>query len=117
MFSTINLTSGFWQMLLPSKSHQYIAFTISSMGQFQWVTMPMGLLGHPGSFQCLVETVIAGLANIIMYINNLLLYSSTHGEHAQQLDILLQRIISHNIKISPKNVFSEAPMSCTSDSN
>jgi hypothetical protein len=38
------------------------------MGQFQWVTTPMGLLGSPASFQRLMETVVAGLSNIIVYI-------------------------------------------------
>ena len=51
-----------------------------------------------------METVVAGLANIIMYIENLLLHSCTHEEHTQQLDILLQILISHNIKIYPKKM-------------
>jgi hypothetical protein len=66
IFSTIDLTSGFWQMLLQPKSRHYTAFTISGMGQFQWVTTPMGLLGSPASFQRLMETVVAGLSNIIV---------------------------------------------------
>jgi hypothetical protein len=72
IFSTTDLTSGFWQMLLKPKSSQYTAFTISSMGRFQWVMMLMGLLGSLASFQRPMETVIMGLTKIIMYINDLL---------------------------------------------
>jgi hypothetical protein len=36
------------------------------MGQFQWITSPMGLLGCPASFQRLMETVVNGLANVII---------------------------------------------------
>ncbi len=50
IFSTIDLTSGFWQMLLQPKSRPFTAFTISGLGQFQWVTTPMGLLGSLASF-------------------------------------------------------------------
>jgi hypothetical protein len=50
IFSTINLTSGFWQMLLQPKSHQYIAFTISGMGQFQLCRNADRAVGKPGKF-------------------------------------------------------------------
>ena len=100
IFSTIDLTSGFWQMLLQPKSRPYTAFTISGMGQFQWVTTPMGLLGSPASFQRLMEAVIAGLPNIIVYIDDLLAQSCTHEEHLQQIDALLHRLIGHGIKIN-----------------
>jgi hypothetical protein len=112
IFSTIHLTSGFWQMLLQPKSRHYTAFTISGMGQFQWVTTPMGLLGSPASFQPLMETVVAGLSNIIVYIDDLLLHSSTYEDHTQQLDVLLQRFIGHNIKINlEKFVFGSTNVS------
>ncbi len=41
----------------------------------------MGLLGCPASFQRLMETVVNGLANVIVYINDLLVHSATHPEH------------------------------------
>ena len=35
LFTTINLTAGFWQMLLNPRCHQYTAFTLPGMEQFQ----------------------------------------------------------------------------------
>jgi hypothetical protein len=112
IFSTIDLTSGFWQMLLQPKSRPYTAFTISGLGQFQLVTTPLGLLGSPASFQRLMETVVAGLSNIIVYIDDLLLHSSQHPDHIRQLDVLLTRLISHVIKINlEKCVFGSTNVS------
>jgi hypothetical protein len=72
LFSTIDLTSGFWQMILNPECRNNTAFTIPRVRQFEWNTLPMGLLGAPGSFQRLMEIIIHNLSNILAYIDNLL---------------------------------------------
>jgi len=37
IFSTLDLTSGVWQMQLDEKSQPLMAFTIPGQGQYQWV--------------------------------------------------------------------------------
>ena len=37
LFTTIDLTGGFWQMLLQPKSRPYTAFTVPGKGKFLWV--------------------------------------------------------------------------------
>jgi hypothetical protein len=105
IFSTIDLTAGFWQMILHPRARPYTAFTVPGMGQFQWVTSPMGLLGCPASFQRLMETVVNGLTNVIVYIDDLLIHSATHPEHITALDNVLRRLVQHNIKINLQKCF------------
>ena len=102
IFSTLDLTSGFWQMVLHPKSREFTAFTVAGQGQYQWVTSPMGLLGCPSSFQRLMETVVAGMPNVLVYIDDLLVHSCTHEDHLAQLNQLLQRLAAHGIKINLK---------------
>ncbi|MFM7188328.1 MAG: RNase H-like domain-containing protein, partial [Armatimonadota bacterium] len=87
-------------MLLHPKARHYTAFTVPGKGQFQWVTSPMGLLGCPSSFQRLMETVVHGINDVIVYIDDLLLHSATHIEHLALVDQVLQRLITHGIKLN-----------------
>ncbi len=112
LFSTIDLTAGFWQMILHPRARPYTAFTVPGMGQFQWVTSPMGLLGCPASFQRLMETVVHNISNVIVYIDDLLVHSASHDEHLATLNEVLQRLVTHNTKINlPKCVFGSKEVS------
>ncbi len=112
IFSTIDLTAGFWQMILHLRARPYTAFTVPGMGQFQWVTSPMGLLGCPASFQRLMETVVHNISNVIVYIDDLLVHSASHEEHLATLNEVLQRLVTHNIKINlQKCVFGSKEVS------
>jgi len=52
-------------------------FTIKGKGHFQWVTSPMGLLSCPASFQCLMETVLRNINNVL---DDVLLHTAAHNE-------------------------------------
>ena len=50
VFSTVDLTSGFWQQSLEEESCQYTAFTFPWKGtRYQWTVTLMGLQGSPVS--------------------------------------------------------------------
>jgi len=102
IFTTLDLTSGFWQMALDPKSRPYTAFTVPGMGQFEWKVVSMGLASAPSAFQCLVELVVKGINNVVVYIDDLIIHSKTHEEHLKRLDDVFTRLAAHNLRANLK---------------
>jgi hypothetical protein len=50
IFSTMDLSSGYHQMLLNKNSWHVTAFTVPGKGQYEWFTTSMGLRGAVSSF-------------------------------------------------------------------
>ena len=59
-FSTLDLLQGFHQVEVAEESKPLLAFSCS-MGQFQYVRMPMGLASSPSCFMRLVDATLRGL--------------------------------------------------------
>ena len=82
VFSSLDLTAGFWQLPLDEKSRKYTAFTIPGLGSFEWNCTPMGLLGSPATFGRLMDFVMRFLA-CITYQDDVLV-----GAQAERLNSL-----------------------------
>ena len=102
IFSTLDLTSGFYQLPLAKDSRPLTAFTVPGLGQYQYKVLSMGLKGGPGSFQRMMELTCKGLVKVIVYIDDLLIHAATHEEHRQILRKLFARLRFYHLKLNLK---------------
>ena len=100
IFSTLDLTSGFWQMALDKAARHLTAFTVPGMGQFQWNRGAMGLTGCPASFARMMDKIMADLQNVLTYIDDVLVHSRTQKEHCEHLAEVFRRLSVHNLKLN-----------------
>ena len=105
IFTTIDLTTGFWQMSIDESDSHLTALMVQGLGQFKWITSPMGMLGCPASFQSLMEKVLDTIKNIIVYIDNIIIHTASHEHHLEVLEDVLQRLEHHNLKINLTKCF------------
>ena len=102
VFSSLDLRSGYYQMELTDRSKPMTAFTVPPLGKFQWNVTTMGLTGAPASFCKLMEEVMRGLPQVLLYLDDLLIASASHEEHIQHLRECLLRLRQHGLKLNPE---------------
>ena len=102
-FTTLDLSSGYWQVKMNPASREKTAFSNYS-GLYEFLVMPFGLCNMPATFQRLMETVLAGLVRkcCMVYIDDILIVGETFEEHLQNLCKVLDRLCDANLKLKPK---------------
>lgn len=69
----------------------------TSTGHYEYLVMPFGLVNSPSVFQSFVNDIFRDLLNriVIVYIDDILVYSDTLEEHIHHVRTVLKRSIKH----------------------
>lgn len=101
VFTKIDLTMGYHQIPIHPDSIDKTAFGI--MGEkFEYLKMPFGLRNAPFCFQETMVNVCHGIENIIIYIDDILIYSENQADHEKHVKKLLDRLTLNNVTINLK---------------
>ena len=69
------------------------------MGQYQWRVLPFGLTNAPATFQATMNAIFRPLIGkcVLVYLDDILVYSKTPEEHAQHLQQVLQVLAENKL--------------------
>ena len=97
-FSTTDLRSGYHQIRLRETDISKTAFR-TRYGQFEFLVTPFGLTGAPGFFQTLMNIIFRPYLDkfILVYLDDILIYSKTKEEHLNHLNIVLDILEKHSL--------------------
>ncbi len=97
-FSKIDLRTGYWQIRVAAEDVPKTAFT-SRHGHFEWLVLPMGLTNAPAEFMALMENTFREELNrsVLVFLDDILIYSRTLEEHERHLRAVLQRLQSQKL--------------------
>ena len=103
VFSTLDLKSGFWQIMMDEEYKQYTAFTVGNLGFFKCERMPFGLCNAPATFQRLMQSYLGefNLTYCLIYLDDVIVYAKDEEEHFDRLRTIFERFRRDNLKLKP----------------
>ncbi|KAL0186579.1 hypothetical protein M9458_018249, partial [Cirrhinus mrigala] len=98
LFTKLDLRSAYNLIRIRAGDEWKTAFSTTS-GHYEYRVMPFGLANSPSCFQAFVNEVFRDMLNqwVIVYIDDILIYSSSYSEHVQHVRAVLRRLISHQL--------------------
>ena len=102
VFSGLDLASGYWQIRINDEDVPKTAFR-THMGHYQWRVLSFGLTNCPSTFQQVMNDVFRDYLNkfVIIYLDDILIYSRSAAEHEHHLRLVLQRLREHQLYCRP----------------
>ncbi|XP_076247766.1 uncharacterized protein LOC143187432 [Calliopsis andreniformis] len=102
-FSTVDLQSGYWQIVMDKRDREKTAFCVGA-GLWQFRVMPFGLCNAPATFERLMETVLQGLnwRICLVYLDDIIIHARTFDEEVEHLRQVFQRLRNAKLLMNPK---------------
>ena len=102
-FSTMDLAHGYFQVVMHEDSVDKTAFRVP-WGLYEFLRMPQGLCNSPSTFQRTMEYVLGDLhlTEVLLYLDDILVFSSTLDDHVARLDKVFTRLKSNGLKLKGK---------------
>ena len=92
-FSGTNLKPGYYQIRIADGDIEKIACH-TRYGSYEFLVMPFGLYNAPSTFTTHMNTIFREEMDdfVIVYIDDILVYSKTVEDHARHLEVVLGRL-------------------------
>ncbi len=87
----IDLVKGYWQVPLTERAKEIASF-VANGAVYQCQVMPYGLKNAPATFQRLMDRVVDGLENCVVYIDDVVIYDTTWHDHIAHVEALFARL-------------------------
>jgi RNase H-like domain found in reverse transcriptase/Reverse transcriptase (RNA-dependent DNA polymerase)/Integrase zinc binding domain len=109
-FTKIDLHSGYHQIRIKEEDVHKTAFR-TRYGHYEFLVMPFGLTNAPATFMTLMNDIFREYLDqfVIIYLDDILIYSKTKGEHMQHVNLVLRKLRENRLygKLSKCEFFKE----------
>ncbi|GMF43140.1 unnamed protein product [Phytophthora fragariaefolia] len=97
--STLDANMGYFARRLAPQSRSVTAFCLP-FGKFQFKRLPMGISTAPDEYQSCIERILRDLPFVIVYLDDVLIFSENETEHREHLRIVFERLRQYDVTLN-----------------
>jgi hypothetical protein len=101
VLSKLDLSEGFHQIRVAPEDVYKTAF-VTQYGAYEYLVMPFGLANAPAQFTLLMNSVLQDLKAVIVFMDDILIFSKSLQDHHTHIRLYLERLREHKLYAAPK---------------
>ena len=88
VFSKLDLSHAYQQLVLDENSREYVTIN-THRGLFRYTRLPFGITTAPAIFQRTMESLLAGIPHVMVYLDDILVTGDTDDNHIATLEAVM----------------------------
>jgi hypothetical protein len=97
--STLDANMGYFARRLANQSRPFTAFCLP-FGKYQFKRLPMGISTAPDEYQSCMERILGDLPFVIVYLDDILIFSENENDHLEHLRIVFKRLREYDVTLN-----------------
>lgn len=100
-FSTMDLTSGYYNVEVHEEDRKYTAFT-SPCGLYEFNHLPRELFNSPATFMRMMIGIFGdqNFLSLLCYLDDMLVFAPNEELGLKRLELVFESLKSHNLKLA-----------------
>ena len=103
-FTKLDLAHAYLQLPLDEEAQQLCTIN-THKGLFRYHRLPFGVSSAPAIFQRCMDSLMQGLKNVFVYIDDILVAGSSVEEHLETLQKVMERLTAANLRLKKSKCF------------
>ena len=98
VLSILDMASGYFNQMLTENSKKYTAFSVPSLGHFQYTRSAQGLKNSGPCFQKMLDFIISGIPDTYIFVDDIIISSKNMEDHIKALKLVFERFRQYGLK-------------------